>query len=310
MICKPKNELMLKAINKVLYNIENNFYGNHPLEPTGPLMLKNIFPIEITNNLKLNLYENENKEAYIRYGTFKILEFHKNYRKEQDKVTSHWGEYYYNRNMYKKDNNYKTNYVTVFTDIYENNKWGNNNNEYYKGSSGPASSYEEQINRYVPFLRTLINNRKVKTIVDLGCGDFKVGNILYDDLDIKYTGYDAYEKVISYNNLVNKNKEKYDFIHLDLFNNKEKIINGDLCILKDILMHWPLTDIYTFMDYIVESKLFKYILIINDLAQKKDNTDIPTGEFRPLSVDFFPLKKYNLVKIFTYNYKEASLLCF
>jgi hypothetical protein len=34
-------------------------------------------------------------------------------------------------------------------------------------------------------------------------------------------------------------------------NKKEDIIGGDLCILKDILCHWKLNNIYTLLDYLV-----------------------------------------------------------
>jgi hypothetical protein len=75
-------------------------------------------------------------------------------------------------------------------------------------------------------------------------------------------------------------------------------------------MHWSLDKIYTFLDYIIESNKFKYILIINDSSQKEDNTDINDGEFRPLSANFYPLKKYNPVIIYKYQpcNKEVSLI--
>ena len=75
-------------------------------------------------------------------------------------------------------------------------------------------------------------------------------------------------------------------------------------------MHWNVNDIYTFLDYIVESNKFKYILLVNDFGQESDNTNINTGDFRPLSVDFFPLKKYNPNKIFNYRNKEVSIINF
>ena len=63
--------------------------------------------------------------------------------------------------------------------------------------------------------------------------------------------------------------------------------------VKDVLQHWNLNSIYSFLDYLVENKKFRYILICNCCDQKIDNTDIRTGKFRPLSCDFLPLKKYN-----------------
>lgn len=94
-----------------------------------------------------------------------------------------------------------------FTQIYENNRWGTNNNKNYSGSSGRGSSLE-----YIKLLQNLIKEYKINNVVDLGCGDFRIGRTLYDDLNINYTGYDTYKKVITYN----KNQyssSKYTFEH-------------------------------------------------------------------------------------------------
>ena len=195
----------------------------------------------------------------------------------------------------------------TFTMIYENNIWGDNKNNNYKGSSGDGSAINFNKNTYIPFLQNFINDNNIKTVVDLGCGDFICGPSIYDNLDILYIGYDVYNNVTQ-NNSKNNLKTKYEFIHLDFFNNKEKIKDGELCILKDVLQHWSLNKINNFLEYIVESKKFKYILITNCCNQETDNTDILIGQFRPLSCEFFPLKKYNPIKLYNYNTKEVLLI--
>ena len=87
----------------------------------------------------------------------------------------------------------------VFTNIYERCVWGNNGARLYNGSSGGGSDVEFNLNTYIPFLKKFIRDNKIETICDLGCGDFRCGKIIYNDLDITYTGYDAYKKVIDYN---------------------------------------------------------------------------------------------------------------
>jgi len=195
----------------------------------------------------------------------------------------------------------------IFTTIYETNLWGNNNNQEYNGSSGGGSDVDYNINTYIPFLQTFIKTNEIKTVVDLGCGDFRCGPYIYDDLDILYTGYDAYQKVIDHN-LKQHDISKYSFIYLDFCNQKQHIIPGDLCILKDVLQHWSLSNIYEFLDYIIEHKLFKYILICNCCNQVNDNTDIQTGECRSLSCKYFPLKKYNPIQLYHYHTKEISVI--
>jgi hypothetical protein len=196
---------------------------------------------------------------------------------------------------------------SYFTNIYENNIWGNNNNNEYKGSSGSGSFIDYNKDSYVPFLKHFIINNKINTVVDLGCGDFLCGKLIYDDLDIKYTGYDTYKKLIDYNSKQHL-LPKYSFIHLDFYNNKENIINSDLCILKDVIQHWKMDEIYNFLDYLVDCKKFKYIIICNCCNQTKDNPD-NDGRSTPLSINFFPLKKYNPIKLYNYKSKEVSVIC-
>jgi SAM-dependent methyltransferase len=198
----------------------------------------------------------------------------------------------------------------TFTKIYETNEWGEGGNDgtkSYKGSSGDGSLIDKVKDTYIPFLQQFIIAKNIKSIVDLGCGDFQTGKLIYDKLDVKYTGYDTYEKVIDYNKGI-FSPPKYSFIFLDFYTKKEQIISADLCILKDVIQHWPLEAIYTFLDYLVSSKKFKYILLTNCSFQTEDNTDIKFGQFRPLSVNYFPLKYYNPVKLYSYDTKEVSLI--
>jgi hypothetical protein len=195
----------------------------------------------------------------------------------------------------------------VFTNIYENKKWGCNKNENYNGSSGIGSAENYNIETYVPFLKEFIISNNIKNVVDLGCGDFQCGKLIYNDLNIKYNGYDTYKKVVDFNSKEHTDS-KYSFQHLDFFNNKEEIPSSDLCILKDVIQHWSLENIYSFLDYLIECKKFKYILITNCCNQTKNDTDIIDGSWRPLSCAYYPLKKYNCKKLYNYNSKEISLI--
>lgn len=195
----------------------------------------------------------------------------------------------------------------IFTKVYETKLWGNNNSTEYSGSSGGGSDIDFNKDKYVPFLKSFITDYHIQSVVDLGCGDFRIGKLLYDDLNVTYHGYDTYKKVVDYNSKQYP-LPKYSFTHLDFCNNKDIIINGDLCILKDVIQHWSLDNIYTFLDYIITNKKFKYILICNCCNQMNDNTDIADGEVRPLSCHYFPLKKYKPIKLYKYHTKEVSVI--
>jgi hypothetical protein len=200
----------------------------------------------------------------------------------------------------------------IFTNIYENKEWGKNENINYSGSSGTGSGIEYN-KEYIEIVKNVINHYKIKNIVDLGCGDFRIGRLLFDDMNVLYTGYDAYKKIIDYH-ITQYQEPKYTFKHLDFYTNKESIIEGDMCILKDVIQHWTTEEIYTFMDYIIESKKFKYILLVNcchqglGLGLAVNYNTCETGGWRPLTINLLPLKKYNALKIGNYHTKEIAII--
>ena len=206
-------------------------------------------------------------------------------------------------------------HVEAFTKVYENNIWGDNNDSNYEGSSGTGSDIKYNIKTYVPFLKHFIKKYKIKNVVDLGSGDFLVGLLIYDKMGVNYTGYDAYKTLVDFNNKKYEGYGDYKFIHSDFraLGERKKIVPAELCILKDVVQHWPTADIINFIDYLVESKKFKYILLINCFTGNPENnathrTNIKPGEFSALSSKTYPLNKYNLEVIYTWDTKEVSLL--
>lgn len=212
---------------------------------------------------------------------------------------------------------------SIFTNIYENKHWGDNGRSEYNGSSGSGSDVEYNISTYVPLVKNIIRKLDIKSVNDMGCGDFRCGDLIYDEFDISYYGYDVYKKVVDYNNHTYKRKNrysfnmdpgnqlvyhKYTFRHLDFCTYKTEIRKADLIILKDVLQHWRLHDIYDFLDYICAHKIAKYILICNCCNQTCDNTDIPAGSCRGLSAKYYPLKKYSPEIIYYYQTKEVSII--
>jgi len=185
----------------------------------------------------------------------------------------------------------------LFTNIYESKAWGGSISTEFEGSSGSGSEVDVNKTTYIPFLKTFIRENRITSVVDLGCGDFRCGPHIYDDLDVSYVGYDTYEKVITCHKKTFFDSKKYTFHHHDFSSHPEAIVGADLCILKDVLQHWEhFEDIYRVLDYITTSKKFKYILIVNcsyqDVGTYKDNKMYGDGVFRPLSAKFLPLQKY------------------
>jgi mannosyltransferase OCH1-like enzyme len=97
-ICKPKNEILLKSIYKIVENVGKNYYGQHSLSPTGPLMMKQFFSTAEINNFELKL--TVNPTCIVTLNDVRILLFNKNYRTDQKKYDKHWADYWLERNIY------------------------------------------------------------------------------------------------------------------------------------------------------------------------------------------------------------------
>jgi len=194
-----------------------------------------------------------------------------------------------------------TDYTEVFNKIYNEGIWLEKSS-----MSGGGSDTSYNLTTYIPFLRNFFNEKNINSVVDVGCGDFLCGPYIYDDLTVKYTGYDIYREVIDANNVKYKNRR---FIFLDIIKDWENLEPADVCIIKDVLQHWLLKDIYQFLDNIALSRKFKYILICNCCGQERDNMDMYyIGGFRELSAKYYPLKRYDAKILYTYHTKEVSLI--
>jgi mannosyltransferase OCH1-like enzyme len=103
-VCKPNNEILLKAINKVVDNVKNKFYGNSPLEPTGPLMLSQFFTQNDKKNIDMyhDIYISI-VNRFIFFNGYLVLKSYNSYLDEhnKNKKVSYYGSLWITRNIYK-----------------------------------------------------------------------------------------------------------------------------------------------------------------------------------------------------------------
>lgn len=104
MICKPGNQKLFNAIQKIVDNVKKRFYGTSALEPTGPLLLSKFFTTEEKKNFDMfhNYLENfENR--FICFNNYLIFKSYTGYIEESEKYKkiSHYGGLWLERNIYK-----------------------------------------------------------------------------------------------------------------------------------------------------------------------------------------------------------------
>jgi hypothetical protein len=139
-----------------------------------------------------------------------------------------------------------TSYTDEFTKIYNTNYW-------IKGSG--SGSFIENTKIYNTYISDFIKTHNINSITDIGCGDWQSSYLIYEQFEnVDYLGLDCVNSVIESNQ---QKHPKYKFSTLDILCNIELIRDSDLYIIKDVLQHWKLVDIYNFLDKLVTKK-FRY----------------------------------------------------
>jgi len=171
----------------------------------------------------------------------------------------------------------------VFTDIYDSKMW---KSDIAGTLSGPGSDIECSY-EYVEFLNKFINKHKIKSVLDLGCGDFNL--MRHVNLkNIDYLGIDVVDCVIFQNK---KTYPNLSFICDDIINFDTITKTFDLYIIKDILQHLSFDSIKKIIDKLPSNK---YILVTNDIPPTPvtENIYCNNGEYHLIQLDKPP---FNLI---------------
>lgn len=88
----------------------------------------------------------------------------------------------------------------------------------------------------------------------------------------------------------------------------DSIPSADLCIIKDVLQHWPDTYITNFLKSIINKRLFNYILVTNCSNQTGNRKDIKISDFDYLSPNMDPLSEFHPDTVLEYFTKTTRLI--
>jgi len=105
MVCKKNNNILCSAINQIVENVKNKYYGESPLSPTGPKLLIKYFSDEEKSNIDMTHTTNGNNcdNKFINYNKKPILCGYKNYFNDRNycSVTEHYYTIWHNHKIYK-----------------------------------------------------------------------------------------------------------------------------------------------------------------------------------------------------------------
>lgn len=162
----------------------------------------------------------------------------------------------------------------VFDGIYKNHRWGKNP-EAADGISSGSGSFAKNTQPYEDLICAYIQNHGIRTVVDVGCGDFQVSKRILNRLSVPvgYTGLDVSQVVIDRNNALFANDQTY-FVQHDAA--LEKVPPADLVLIREVMQHLPNADIRKMLANLDPSS---HILATNTVAirARKINIDLPPG---------------------------------
>ncbi len=186
----------------------------------------------------------------------------------------------------------------VFEVIYKNNLW--DSNESNSGTGSTLSNTTHLRER----LSILFKTRKIKSILDLPCGDFNWMKFI-NLSDIQYIGGDIVSEVINQNKIHETNSVK--FMTLDLI--QDKLPKTELILVRDCFVHLSISEIQKAIDNIKESGIC--YLLTTTFTEHDQNADIKTGLWRPLNLQQGPFnfpQPLELIEDFgSGNFKDKNL---
>jgi SAM-dependent methyltransferase len=105
-------------------------------------------------------------------------------------------------------------------------------------NSGSGSDRKFSI-PYSKMLRDYMIKNSVSTVVDLGCGDFRVGSLLIDEIDEieKYIGIDVVPALINHLNRRYRHSDNIEFLCRDIVNDDFLCKGGGVYLIRQVLQH-------------------------------------------------------------------------
>lgn len=140
----------------------------------------------------------------------------------------------------------------IFSEIYQKQKWGKSEEKYFSGSGSRGQSAE----LYIDVISDFINKNNIKNIVDIGCGDFYMGNKILEKIQFdKYIGIDLVKDMVdNLNEIYSSNKIKFEYKDAV----EDELPEGDLCIIRQVLQHLDNLSIIKILNKI---KIYKFCII-------------------------------------------------
>ena len=160
----------------------------------------------------------------------------------------------------------------IFTYIYRNRLWGGAEGDNFRSGTGSLALHSRD---YEDFVAALGERAGIRSILDIGCGDFQVARRILDRLDpsVRYIGVDVVP------DLIRHNQAKYGnaCVSFTMPRAGEPYPDADLVTIRQVLQH---NDNRSVAEILKRARHAGRWLVIAEhvpIAPKTPNLDIRTG---------------------------------
>jgi SAM-dependent methyltransferase len=149
----------------------------------------------------------------------------------------------------------------AFTKIYQEHHWGGEDSDYCSGDG----TVNPNTDRYITFLNEFIAQHGVRSILDIGCGDFRImRQVVEANPQLHFTGADVVDDLVERNNRQFGN-ERIRFVCLDAI--EDELPAAQLCTVRQVLQHLSNDQIQQILKKL---RQFDFVLVTEHLPTGKN----------------------------------------
>lgn len=160
--------------------------------------------------------------------------------------------------------------ASVFRDVYLARQWSQAEVQFHSGPGSTGLSATQ----YADCIKDFIRLHDIRSVVDLGCGDFRVASGFVTP-NVHYVGVDIVDPLIAHNQAT-FGSDTVRFVKLDA--TRDPLPDGELCLIREVLQHLSNRQIASVLHAALK---FRYV-IYSDYQPSSDarcwpNRDIAHG---------------------------------
>jgi SAM-dependent methyltransferase len=160
----------------------------------------------------------------------------------------------------------------AFQTIYHTKAWGEAAGEAYCSGFGSDLEFAQP---YAELVREFISSRGILRVLDLGCGDFRVGRLICNPpASFQYLGYDVVEELTAYNH-ARFGRSGVEFRFGNII--EDELPDADLCLIRQVLQHLSNLEIARVLSKCAK---YRFVLVTEEVytgSRCRPNRDKPHG---------------------------------